>query len=318
MKIIDKINAKIAAGETFYSFEFFPPRTDEGKVNLFKKQMKLASYAPMFCDITWGAGGTTADATLEIADSMQNKVGVETMMHLTCTNMPREKLEEALQKVKESGVTNILALRGDPPKGQENFTQVEGGFACALDLVKFIRETHGDYFGIGVAGYPEAHPDVIVSDEEEMKKNYWGDINYLKEKMDAGGEFIVTQLFYDADKFLQFVQDCRSVGITAPILPGVMPIMTYGGFKRMTGFCKTYVPKEVEDKLESIKDDEAAVKEYGIDLATEMCRKILAAGTPGLHMYTLNQDAAALAILEKLGLLSSPAVNEPELLEATA
>lgn len=317
-KIIEKMQAMQAAGETFYSFEFFPPRTDEGKDNLYKKQVKLASYAPLFCDITWGAGGSTADATLDIAESMQNKVGVETMMHLTCTNMPKEKLEEALDKVKAAGVKNILALRGDPPKGQDNFTQVEGGFACALDLVKFIREKYGDYFGIGVAGYPEAHPDVIVEDEEQMKKNYQADLEYLKKKVDAGAEFIVTQLFYDVAKFSQFVQDCRAMGITVPILPGIMPIMTYGGFQRMTGFCKTYVPQDIKDHLESIKDDEAAVKKYGVDLATSMCKTILEAGTPGLHIYTLNQDASAIAILESLGLLSSSTVAEQEPVAATA
>jgi methylenetetrahydrofolate reductase (NADPH) len=133
----------------------------------------------------------------------------------------------------------------------------------------------GHYFGIGVSGYPEAHPDAIVEDKEQMQKNYWSDIRYLKEKIDAGADFIVTQLFYDTDIFIKWVQDCRSIGITVPIIPGIMPIMAYGGFQRMTSFCKTYVPKEIQDKVESLKEDDAGLKEYGIQLAVSMCQKIL-------------------------------------------
>ncbi|EFN59771.1 hypothetical protein CHLNCDRAFT_33591 [Chlorella variabilis] len=290
-KIIDKLNGKIAEGKSFFSFEYFPPKTDEGVHNLKERQMRMAALGPCFCDITWGAGGSTAEVTLDVARSMQQEVGVETMMHLTCTNMPVEKLKEALTKAKEYGITNILALRGDPPKGQDHFEVVEGGFSCALDLVKYIRAEHGDFFGIGVSGYPEAHPDVIVEDERQMRKNYWADIEYLKQKMEAGADFVVTQLFYDCDRYLQFVKDCRSVGITAPILPGVMPIMTYGGFKRMTSFCKTAVPQHIADTLETIKgSDEAA---YGISLGTMMCQRLLASGAPGVHMYTLNLERSA-------------------------
>jgi len=229
---------------------------------------------------------------------------METMMHLTCTNMPVEKLEAALQQCKAAGIRNILALRGDPPHGQEHFTQVEGGFACALDLVKYIRENHGDYFGICVSGYPEAHPDSIVEDENQMKDHYWADIDYLKQKIDAGADFVITQLFYDVNTFIQFVSDCRSRGITVPILPGIMPIMTYGGFKRMTSFCKTKVPSHITDTLEAIKDNDEAVKAYGISLGTMMCERLLAAGVPGLHMYTLNMDHSAVKILRSVKLLS--------------
>eukprot|EP00882_Tetradesmus_deserticola_P021502 GHRQ01023275.1.p2 GENE.GHRQ01023275.1~~GHRQ01023275.1.p2 ORF type:complete len:259 (+),score=110.45 GHRQ01023275.1:82-777(+) len=220
MKIVDKINANIQEGKTFFSFEYFPPRTEEGVENLFERLDRMVAYGPTFCDITWGAGGSTADVTLGIATKMQNLFCVETMMHLTCTNMPVEALDNALNEVRKAGLQNILALRGDPPKGQEEFKQIEGGFGNALDLVKYIREKHGDYFGIGVAGYPEAHPDFIVDDEQQMKKNYWDSLAYLKEKIDAGADFIITQLFYRVERFLQFVEDCRSIGITCPILPG--------------------------------------------------------------------------------------------------
>ncbi|KAG7666898.1 hypothetical protein Ndes2526B_g09640 [Nannochloris sp. 'desiccata'] len=307
MKIVDKINEKIAAGETFYSFEYFPPKTDEGVKNLQDRQARMAALGPTFCDITWGAGGSTADLTLTIATDMQNKARVETMMHLTCTNMPVEKLEAALQQCKEAGITNILALRGDPPHGEEHFTQVEGGFSSALDLVKYIREHHGDHFGICVSGYPEAHPEKIVDDAEEMKKNYWADIDYLKQKIDAGADFIITQLFYDVDVYVQFVKDCRSVGITVPILPGIMPLMNYNGFKRMTSFCKTRVPQHITDVLETIKDSDEAIKAYGISLGTLMCERLLAAGAPGLHMYTLNLDKSAVAILRHVKLIPAAA-----------
>lgn len=307
MKLIDKINT-YKGDKPWFSFEFFPPRTEEGVENLFDRQDRMASYSPMFCDITWGAGGTTADLTLDIASKMQNSVCVDTMMHLTCTNMPKEKLDEALEKVKKLGIQNLLALRGDPPKGEGTFKTVEGGFSCALDLVKYIREKHGDYFGIAVAGYPEAHPDVITDDPEKMKAAYWSDIQYLKEKIEAGGDLVVTQLFYDVDIFLQYIKDCRSVGITCPIIPGIMPIMAYGGFKRMTGFCKTKVPQSLTDELDALKDDEEAVKQFGIEQATGMCRRILESGeVPGLHMYTLNQERSSVAILESLGLLSKKA-----------
>lgn len=140
------------------------------------------------------------------------------------------------------------------------------------------RAPAGDHFGIGVAGYPEAHPDAIVEDKQQMEKNYWSDIHYLKEKLDAGGDFVVSQLFYDVDIFIKWVKDCRSVGITAPIIPGIMPIMAYGGFNRMTTFCKTYVPQAVRDKVESLKEDDAALKEYGVQLGYDMCKKILDSG----------------------------------------
>ncbi|PSC68978.1 5,10-methylenetetrahydrofolate reductase [Micractinium conductrix] len=302
-KIIDKLNERVSAGQTFFSFEYFPPKTDEGVANLKERQMRMAALGPAFCDITWGAGGSTADVTLDVARSMQQEVGVETMMHLTCTNMPVDQLQEALAKAKEYGIRNILALRGDPPKGQDHFEQVEGGFACALDLVKYIRAEHGDYFGIGVSGYPEAHPDVIVEDAAQMEKNYWVDIDYLKQKIDAGADFVVTQLFYDVDRYFKFVKDCRSRGIHCPILPGVMPIMAYGGFKRMTSFCKTAVPQHMADTLEAIKGSDEAVKAFGISLGTMMCQRLLDGGAPGLHMYTLNLERSAVAILENVGLI---------------
>nr|CAD1822012.1 unnamed protein product [Ananas comosus var. bracteatus] len=297
MKVIEKIRSAEEEGRTVFSFEFFPPKTDDGVENLFERMDRMVSHNPTFCDITWGAGGSTADLTLSIANRMQNMVCVETMMHLTCTNMPVEKIDHALDTIKANGIQNVLALRGDPPHGQDKFVQVAGGFACALDLVQHIRTQYGDYFGITVAGYPEAHPDVIQGEGGATLEAYSNDLAYLKRKVDAGADLIVTQLFYDTDIFFKFVNDCRQIGITCPIVPGIMPINNYKGFLRMTGFCKTKVPSEITAALEPIKDNEEAVRAYGIHLGTEMCKKILANGIKTLHLYTLNMEKSALAIL---------------------
>ncbi|MBA0684830.1 hypothetical protein Goari_026390 [Gossypium aridum] len=310
MKVIDKIQSfSQDQGKVVFSFEFFPPKTEDGVDNLFERMDRMVAHNPSFCDITWGAGGSTADLTLDIANKMQNMICVETMMHLTCTNMPVEKIDHALETIKSNGIQNVLALRGDPPHGQDKFVQVEGGFSCALDLVKHIRAKYGDFFGITVAGYPEAHPDAIGSNGIATPEAYQSDLAYLKKKVDAGADLIVTQLFYDTDLFLKFINDCRQIGITCPIVPGIMPINNYKGFVRMTGFCKTKIPDEVTAALEPIKDNDEAVKSYGIHLGTEMCRKILAHGIKTLHLYTLNMEKSALAILMNLGLIEESKIS---------
>uniref|UniRef100_A0A1J3CZC5 Methylenetetrahydrofolate reductase n=2 Tax=Noccaea caerulescens TaxID=107243 RepID=A0A1J3CZC5_NOCCA len=309
MKVIDKIQSLADEGKTAFSFEFFPPKTEDGVDNLFERMDRMVAYGPTFCDITWGAGGSTADLTLDIASRMQNVVCVESMMHLTCTNMPVEKIDHALETIRSNGIQNVLALRGDPPHGQDKFVQVEGGFGCALDLVNHIRSKYGDYFGITVAGYPEAHPDVIADNGLASNEAYQSDLEYLKKKVDAGADLIVTQLFYDTDIFLKFVNDCRQIGINCPIVPGIMPINNYKGFLRMTGFCKTKIPVEVMAALEPIKDNEEAVKAYGIHLGTEMCKKILAHGIKSLHLYTLNMEKSALAILMNLGMIDESKIS---------
>ncbi|KAG9443448.1 hypothetical protein H6P81_014788 [Aristolochia fimbriata] len=310
MKVIEKIRAAEAEGKTVFSFEYFPPKTEDGVENLFERMDRMVAHGPHFCDITWGAGGSTADLTLDIAKRMQNMVCVETMMHLTCTNMPVEKIDHALDTIKANGIQNVLALRGDPPHGQDKFVQVEGGFACALDLVQHIRSKYGDYFGITVAGYPEAHPDMIEGEGATLEA-YSNDLAYLKRKVDAGADLIITQLFYDTDIFLKFVNDCRQIGITCPIVPGIMPINNYKGFLRMTGFCKTKVPADIMAALEPIKENEDAVKAYGVHLGTEMCKKILSHGIKTLHLYTLNMEKSALAILKNLGLVDETKISRP-------
>merc|ERR1719453_2563693 len=260
----------------------------------------------MWIDVTWGAGGSTADKTLEICINALKYHGLNVMMHLTCTNMPKESLKDALNTCKENGIRNILALRGDPPghleKGAESegFKQCEGGFAYATDLVKYIRAEFGDYFCIAVAGYPEGHLEATSFDD---------DMKYLKEKVDAGADLIVTQLFYDNDSFLEYVDKCKKMGINIPILPGIMPIQSYAGFTKMTTLCKTKVPSHITEALEPVKDDDEKVKDTGVDLAIRQCRELIAAGTPGLHFYTLNLETSVMRIVQGLGLVQDHAAT---------
>jgi methylenetetrahydrofolate reductase (NADPH) len=250
---------------------------------------------PEFVDVTWGAGGSTADLTQRICQTAQSVYGLEVSMHLTCTNMPKKEIDLALREAKAVGIQNILALRGDPPRGQENWTKVENGFSHAVDLVKYIRQQYGDYFCVAVAGYPEGH--IENSDKHQ-------DLLYLKDKIDAGADYIVTQLFYDVDLFLGWVDQCRKIGITCPILPGIMPIQNYAGFKRMTSLCKTFVPEEISLAMEPLKDDDQAVKDFGVQLAVDMCRRLQEADIKGFHFYTLNLEKSTRLILEGLDLVS--------------
>ncbi|KAI8365941.1 methylenetetrahydrofolate reductase-domain-containing protein [Radiomyces spectabilis] len=292
MKIIDKILKAEQEGRFYWSFEYFPPKTAQGVQNLYDRIERMQRYGPEFIDVTWGAGGTTSELTTEIVATTQAVYGVETMMHLTCTNMPAEQVDIALETAKACGCQNILALRGDPPHGQETWESCDGGFNNAIDLVKYIRKKYGDYFGIAVAGHPEGHID--NPDKED-------DLRHLKAKIDAGADFVVTQLFYDFDMFLEFVERCRTIGITCPILPGVFPIQNYNGLKRVISFNNNFVPQKIWDDLEPIKDDDAAIKEYGINLTIDFIQKMRAAGINGVHFYTFNLERSTRLILERLG-----------------
>lgn len=322
-KIIDILNGLEESDIPRFSFEYFPPKTEAGVENLYQRFWRMNKQGPLFCDVTWGAGGSTSDLTMELCTNAAKEFGMEMNMHLTCTNMKAELVDEALATAKAHGIRNIVALRGDPPAGEEKWEAVEGGFTCALDLVKHIRKHHKDYFGICVAGYPEGHPAAIkkVEDASKLSKSekarkilcdgetwvcfdedYKKEIAYLKKKVDAGGQVIITQLFYDAEVFLTFVQDCRNAGIDAPILPGIMPIGNYGGFKRMTGFCKTRVPEKIAKIVEENKDNPEGLRSKGLEIVTGIAKRVWESGkVPALHFYTLNEDAASLAILTNLG-----------------
>jgi methylenetetrahydrofolate reductase (NADPH) len=299
---------KSNASAPWISIEFFPPKTEVGVTSLMKVMGELKKRKPLFADVTWGAGGSTSDLTLDLCKRAKTEHGLVPNLHLTCTNMPVETIHAALQNCKAAGITNILALRGDPPVGQDAWVATEGGFNCALDLVRYIKKEYGDYFCVSVAGYPEGHPSsmtvveggVAALSPTELQRcsvevddagkevvtvcrdvDYAKEIAYLKEKVDAGAGAIITQMFFDTEVFGFFQQACKNVGIHVPIIPGIMCISNYGGFKRMSGFCKTRVPQSMKDGLEPIKEDEEGVKAFGLAFGVQMCRRLLELGAPG-------------------------------------
>lgn len=236
---------------------------------------RMHDLGPSFIDVTWGAGGTLSHLTCEMVNVAQTFYGLETCMHLTCTDMELEKVDNALKEAYKAGCSNILALRGDPPREKEKWQATEGGFRYAKDLIKYIRERYGDHFDIGVAGYPEGCDD---QQDPDML------LDHLKEKIDAGGTFIVTQMFYDVDNFLDWVGKCRARGINVPIIPGIMPIQTHAAFLRRAGWSNCKIPQKWTDALEPVKNDDAKVREVGKGLVAEMCQRIIGAGIMHLHL----------------------------------
>ena len=236
---------------------------------------RMHGLGPSFIDITWGAGGRLSHLTCDMVNVAQSALGLETCMHLTCTDMPKSKIDDALDNAYKTGCTNILALRGDPPREKEKWVATAGGFRYAKDLVKYIREKHGNHFDIGVAGYPEGCED--NENPEEL-------MEHLKEKVDAGATFIITQMFYDVDIFIDWLKRCRTRGITIPIFPGIMPISTYAAFLRRASWSKCHIPIRWMELLEPVKNDDAEVREIGKTLLVEMCRKLLDAGCSHMHL----------------------------------
>lgn len=297
MHIKDMLAEADKGRQPSFSFEYFPPKTAQGVQNLYDRMDRMYNLGPKFIDITWGAGGRIAQLTCEMVLQAQSVYGLETCMHLTCTDMGRQRVNEALSKAYKAGCTNILALRGDPPRDQDKWTATDDGFHYARDLVKYIRDTYGNHFDIGVAGYPEGCDD--NKDEDEL-------LRHLKEKVDMGASFIVTQMFYDADNFIRWVARVRDCGITVPILPGIMPIATYASFIRRAKHMQCNVPQAWMDALEPVKNDDVAVREIGKTLVAGMCRKLLASGIFHLHFYTMNLAQATRMVLEELSWAPSP------------
>jgi len=275
MHIKDKLAEAQRTGQPVFSFEFFPPKTTQGVQNLYDRMDRMHDLGPAFIDITWGAGGSRSHLTCDMVKKAQSVYGLETCMHLTCTDMEVSKVDEALREAYKAGCTNILALRGDPPREKEKWQAMEGGFRYAKDLVKYIKKRYGDHFDIGVAGYPEGCDD--QKDQEIL-------MDHLKEKVDAGGTFIVTQMFYDVDVFLSWVDQVRAKGINVPVVPGIMPIQTHAAFLRRANHMNARVPQDWMDALEPIKNDDSAVRDVGKDLVAQMCRKIINAGILQLHL----------------------------------
>lgn len=276
-----------------FSFEFFPPKSPEGQTNLQRALRELEPLAPDYVSVTYGAGGTTRETTIEIVATLKDEFGIEAMAHFTCVNATRDELRTTLQRMHDAGVENVLALRGDPPAGQERWTPTAGGLEYSRELVELIR-TEFPAFVVGGAAFPETH--IHASSPED-------DIRFLKEKVDAGMQFLITQLFFDNAHYFDFVARAREAGVDVPIIPGVMPITSYEGIKRMTTLSAAELPSGLQRELEARKDDPEAVSELGVAYATLQCADLLAGGAPGIHFITLNRSPATRAILSALRLM---------------
>jgi methylenetetrahydrofolate reductase (NADPH) len=284
-----RIDELLSQRRPVFSFEFFPPKTPEGVVALFETVEALKPLAPDYVSVTYGAGGATRDGTTEIATRILRDHGIETMAHLSCVGETREGLAELLERFADAGIENVLALRGDPPRGQEEFVQPEGGLASAADLTGFIRERHD--FAIGGACFPEVHPEA---------KDLDGDLTYLKTKVDAGATFLITQLFFDNRVYWDFVAAARDRGIDVPIIPGVIPIASFEQVARICKLCDASIPPELEGAMEALGGDKEAEALLGVAYAARQCDELLAGGAPGIHFYALNRAPGVRAVLSAL------------------
>jgi methylenetetrahydrofolate reductase (NADPH) len=274
-----------------FSFEFFPPKTEEGERNLYTALGELRKLEPAFVSVTYGAGGSTRDKTIDIVRTIKHDYDLEAMAHFTCVNATVDELRSTLDALADAGIDNVLALRGDPPAGQEEWTKTEGGFEYSHELVSLIRE---DYpFSIGAACFPETH--IHATSPED-------DLRHLKSKVDAGAQFLITQLFFDNDVYFDFVDRARAIGIEVPIVPGIWPIINVAQIERVTELSKARLPDELRRELHAREEDPEAVAEFGVAYATLQSAELLAGGAPGIHFYTLNRSPATRAILSALRL----------------
>ncbi|MDH5391996.1 MAG: methylenetetrahydrofolate reductase [NAD(P)H] [Gammaproteobacteria bacterium] len=271
-----------------FSCEFFPPKTEQGMEKLLNTSLALqAEMQPEFFSVTFGAGGSTRDRTFEAVNKITEHTGVATAPHLSCIGSTKEEIREILIRYKDQGINRLVALRGDMPSGM----LTAGELHHANELVSFIREETGDHFHIEVAAYPEFHPLA-----ESPKK----DLQFFKEKVEAGADSAITQYFYNVDAYYQFVDDCELMGIDVPIVPGIMPITNYTNLARFSDACGAEIPRWIRKRLQDFHDDTESLKAFGIDVMTDMCQRLLDNGVPGLHFYSMNQTAATLAIWNQL------------------
>ncbi|HSD76808.1 MAG TPA: methylenetetrahydrofolate reductase [NAD(P)H] [Solirubrobacteraceae bacterium] len=287
---IDEILAR--SDRPAFSFEFFPPKTEEGERNLFRAIAALRPLRPDYVSVTYGAGGSTRDKTIGIVRRIRDEYGLEAMAHFTCVGATVPQLHETLAAMREIGVENVLALRGDPPAGQEEWTKTEGGLEYSRELVELVST--GYPFAIGAACFPETH--IHATSPED-------DLRHLKEKVDAGVGFLITQLFFDNALYYDFVERARAIGIEIPIIPGIMPITSTAQIERITSMCGASIPDELQRELELRADQPDDAQAFGIAYATLQCADLLAHGAPGIHFYTLNRSPATRAILSALKLL---------------
>jgi methylenetetrahydrofolate reductase (NADPH) len=291
MRIIDRLTKK----PTAFSFEFFPPKSDEDAARLLDTARSLKELAPDFISVTWGAGGGTRRKTLELVSTIKNEIGVETLAHLTCVGAGRAEIDAILDEIASRRIENVLALRGDPPQGVPGtsapaFTPHPDGFRHADELVAHVRR-RGFGFCLGVAGYPEGHLE---------SKTLASDLDNLKRKVDQGADFIITQLFFNNDDFLRFRDRVAAAGLHQPIVAGIMPVTNVGQLKRFTQLCGAQIPASLHARLDPIQNDAEAVVRLGIEHATEQCRGLLRAGVAGIHFYTLNRSRSTAEILRAL------------------
>ena len=273
-----KIARLFERGRPVFSFEFFPPRTDAGYTSLFRTIAELKELTPGFVSVTWGAGGSTRRKTVELVTRIQGEIGVTAMAHLTCIGSTRTELAETLDRLEEAGIQNVLALGGDRPEG---YTPPQDALSYASELARFIRSRWG--FCLGGACYPETHPRAPSRED---------DLRYLGEKVAAGVDFLITQLFFDNRDYFRFVDEARQLGIAAPIVPGIMPVVSAASVRRMADLSGARVPAELSAELDAAGDDPDRTLEVGVRWATRQCRDLLARGAPGIHFYTLNRSSA--------------------------
>jgi methylenetetrahydrofolate reductase (NADPH) len=285
-----RIDEILATSRPVFSVEFFPPKTEEGRETLFETVDVLQKLGPSFFSVTYGAGGATREGTVEITREIRDEHGVEAMAHLSCVGETREALQEIVDEIADAGIENILALRGDPPRGRTDFEQPEGGLGSAADLTAVISETHPE-LATGGACFPEVHPEAASME---------ADIAYLKTKVDNGASFLITQLFYDNRSYFDFVPAVRAAGIEVPIIPGIMPMTRYKQIARIAELCEARIPDRLSDAMEAADGNEQAEFGIGVAYAAQQCAELLREGAPGIHFYALNRWPATRAILAAL------------------
>jgi methylenetetrahydrofolate reductase (NADPH) len=280
-----------AADRPVFSFEFFPPKTPDGERNLLEALRSLRDLEPDYVSVTYGAGGSEdqKQKTIDIVASIKRDFGMEAMAHFTCVGATVQELRATLDRMRDEGLDNVLALRGDPPIGETEWTATEGGLSYSRELIELIRDDY--HFAIGAACFPETHIHATSPDD---------DLRYLKEKVDAGARFLITQVFFDNAYYWDFVRRAREIGVEAPIIPGIMPITNAGQIKRITELCGSALPAALVRELDARADDPEAVAEFGVAYATLQCADLLEHGAPGIHFYTLNRSPATRAILSAL------------------
>jgi methylenetetrahydrofolate reductase (NADPH) len=276
-------------GQPVFSFEFFPPKTEDGERNLRGALEELSEMDPAFVSVTYGAGGSTRERTIDIVVDVKQRYGLEAMAHFTCVGATVEELRGTLDRMREVGIANVLALRGDPPQGEEEWVKTEGGLEYSRELIDLISSDYD--FAVGAACFPETH--IHASSPED-------DLRYLKEKVDAGARFLITQVFFENDFYFDFVDRARAVGIDVPIIPGIMPVTNVGQIKRIVALCGSAIPAPLDAELAARADDPDATLSFGVAYATLQCSELLRRGAPGIHFYTLNRSPATRAILSAL------------------